>query len=95
MERYVQYVLFKVWTKIRNRAQVTPKLDYSICEYYIFQRWVQCSCCFYPPSSKYPPEKKIPGFLQQKIKCATLFPPPQLLEYMNFLFATLLGSIKR
>ena len=41
MERYVQYVLFKVWTKIRNRAQVNPKLDYTICEYYIFQRWVQ------------------------------------------------------
>ena len=30
-----------VWTKIRNKAQVTSKLDYAICEYDIFQRWVQ------------------------------------------------------
>ena len=41
MERYVQHVLFKVQSLDRNRAQVTPKLDYEICEYYIFQRWVQ------------------------------------------------------
>ena len=50
---------------------------------------------FIPPHQNIPLKKNTWFFTTKNKMCNIISPPPQLLEYMNFLFATLLGSIKR